>query len=79
MGNILNRAHLPPGHSHWLFLYLYTHVHVQVGDLYQEAEPLVASGVAATLQLATQKGFVCMDQKKPPPNMVVTTTGRRDV
>ena len=31
---------------------------LQVEDLYQEAEPIVASGITAALQLANKKGFI---------------------
>ena len=56
---------------------------VQVADLYQEAEPLVAVGVAATLQLAAKKGFVTDSSSKPPKrpdNVIVqTSAGKRDM
>ena len=36
---------------------------LQVEDLYQEAEPIVASGITAALQMATRKGF--FEEGKP--------------
>ena len=36
---------------------------LQEDDLYQEAEPVVAKGVAAALQMASKKGFV--EQQQP--------------
>jgi len=36
---------------------------LQEKDLYQEAEPIVASGITAALQLATRKGF--FEEGKP--------------
>ena len=38
--------------------------HPQEEDLYQEAEPIVASGIIAALQMATKKGFIAASKSK---------------
>lgn len=49
--------------------------------MYQEPEPLVATGVAAALQLAGKKGFVVPESapKKETVSMPESSVGRRDV
>ena len=39
-------------------MYVYVYSILQEEDLYQEAEPIVASGITAALQLANKKGFI---------------------
>ena len=46
----------PFGHSKRMYMYVYSIF--QEEDLYQEAEPIVASGITAALQLANKKGFI---------------------
>lgn len=40
-------------------------------ELYQEAEPVVSTGVSAALQMAMKKGFVDAEKKKKDPSKIV--------
>jgi hypothetical protein len=54
---------------------------LQEEDLYQEAEPLVAGGIAAALQLASKKGFISNEKPKREAgeSMRTATDARRDL
>ena len=45
-------------------MHVCTHTHPQEEDLYQEAEPIVASGIVAALQMAAKKGFIGVSTSK---------------
>ena len=55
--------------------------HAQEEDLYQEAEPMVRSGIAAALQLASKKGFISGEKPKREAgeSMRTTTDAKRDL
>lgn len=40
-------------------------------ELYQEAEPVVSTGLSAALQMAVKKGFVDTEKKKKDPSKIV--------
>ena len=44
-------------------------------ELYQEAEPVVSTGLSAALQMAMKKGFVDTEKKKKDPNKIVHIYG----
>lgn len=50
-------------------------------DLYQEAEPMVTSGIAAALQLASKKGFISNEKAKQEAGESLRTTAdaKRDL
>ena len=60
--------------------YSCTHL-IQEEDLYQEAEPLVKSGIAAALQLASKKGFISTEKSKREAgeSMRTTADAKRDL
>ena len=47
-------------------------------DLYQEAEPIVAKGMAAALQMATRKGFIGTSKTKRNEQTLVSNDIHRD-
>ena len=54
---------------------------LQEEDLYQEAEPMVTSGIAAALQLASKKGFISSGKPKRDSgeSMRTTADAKRDL
>lgn len=44
-------------------------------ELYQEAEPVVSTGLSAALQMAMKKGFVDTEKKKKDPSKIVHIYG----
>ena len=54
---------------------MYICIFLKEEELYQEAEPVVSSGLTAALQMAMKKGFVDTEKKKKDSSQIVHVYG----